>query len=75
LQQELELLKQQGGKKSRIINQIVRDDGAEWALDLEQHSWKVRPETHIHSHWIDVTGGKPLLNAWVNFQLECSQQL
>lgn len=28
LQQELELLKQQGGKKSKIINQIVSDNGA-----------------------------------------------
>lgn len=28
LQAELELLKQQGGKQSRVINQIVSDDGA-----------------------------------------------
>ena len=28
LQQQLELLKQQGGKKSKIINQIVADNGA-----------------------------------------------
>jgi hypothetical protein len=28
LQQELELMKQQGGKKSKIINQIVADNGA-----------------------------------------------
>jgi hypothetical protein len=28
LQQELELLKQQGGKRSKIINQIVTDNGA-----------------------------------------------
>ena len=28
LQQELELKKQQGGKKSPVINQIVSDDGA-----------------------------------------------
>lgn len=28
LQQELELMKQQGGKKSKIINQIVSDNGA-----------------------------------------------
>jgi hypothetical protein len=28
LQQELELKKQQGGKRSRVINQIVSDDGA-----------------------------------------------
>jgi len=28
LQQELELLKQQGGKRSRVINQITSDDGA-----------------------------------------------
>ena len=28
LQQQLELLKQQGGKKSKIINQIVSDNGA-----------------------------------------------
>jgi hypothetical protein len=32
LQQELELLKQQGGKKSKVINQIVRDDGADSKL-------------------------------------------
>lgn len=29
LQQELELKKQQGGKSSKIINQILRDDGAD----------------------------------------------
>lgn len=28
LQAELELIKQQGGKQSRVINQIVSDDGA-----------------------------------------------
>ena len=28
LQQELELLKQQGGKKSKVINQIISDNGA-----------------------------------------------
>ena len=28
LQQELELMKQQGGKKSKIINQIISDNGA-----------------------------------------------
>lgn len=28
LQQDLELKKQQGGKTSRVINQIVSDDGA-----------------------------------------------
>lgn len=28
LQAELELMKQQGGKQSRVINQIVSDDGA-----------------------------------------------
>jgi len=32
LQQELELKKQQGGKKSKVINQIVSDDGAESEL-------------------------------------------
>lgn len=29
LQQELELKKQQGGKKSKVINQILSDDGAD----------------------------------------------
>ena len=29
LQQELELKKQQGGKKSRIINQVIADTGAD----------------------------------------------
>ena len=29
LQQELELRKQQGGKRSKVINQIVSDNGAE----------------------------------------------
>lgn len=33
LQQQLELLKQQGGKTSRVINQIVSDDGADSELD------------------------------------------
>lgn len=33
LQQELELKKQQGGKSSRVINQILRDDGADSELD------------------------------------------
>ncbi len=32
LQQELELKKQQGGKASKIINQILRDDGADSEL-------------------------------------------
>lgn len=32
LQQELELLKQQGGKSSRVINQILQDDGADSEL-------------------------------------------
>jgi len=32
LQQELELKKQQGGKSSRVINQILRDDGADSEL-------------------------------------------
>ena len=32
LQQELELKKQQGGKTSKIINQILRDDGADSEL-------------------------------------------
>jgi len=33
LQQELELKKQQGGKASRVINQILRDDGADSQLE------------------------------------------
>jgi hypothetical protein len=28
LQQEMELMKQQGGKSSKVINQILQDDGA-----------------------------------------------
>lgn len=32
LQQELELMKQQGGKRSKVINQIVSDNGAEGKL-------------------------------------------
>lgn len=32
LQQELELRKQQGGKRSKVINQIVSDNGAEGRL-------------------------------------------
>lgn len=32
LQQELELRKQQGGKRSKVINQIVSDNGAEGKL-------------------------------------------
>jgi hypothetical protein len=32
LQQELELLKQQGGKKSKIINQVLSDTGADSEL-------------------------------------------
>jgi hypothetical protein len=33
LQQELELKKQQGGKASRVLNQILRDDGADSELE------------------------------------------
>jgi hypothetical protein len=33
LQQELELKKQQGGKGSRVLNQILRDDGADSELE------------------------------------------
>jgi hypothetical protein len=33
LQQELELKKQQGGKQSKVINQILSDDGADSKLD------------------------------------------
>lgn len=32
LQQELELRKQQGGKRSKVINQIISDNGAEGQL-------------------------------------------
>jgi hypothetical protein len=35
LQQELELMKQQGGKKSKIINQIVSDNGGGGAVSEE----------------------------------------
>jgi hypothetical protein len=33
LQQELELLKQQGGKKSKVINQVIADTGADSKMD------------------------------------------
>ena len=36
LQAELELMKQQGGKQSRVINQIVSDDGAGSDDDTDQ---------------------------------------
>ena len=38
LQQELELKKQQGGKKSKIINQVLSDNGAdsEMAEDFDE---------------------------------------
>jgi hypothetical protein len=46
LQQELELKKQQGGKASKIINQILRDDGADSELgDSEDYFDDNTPES------------------------------
>lgn len=46
LQQELELKKQQGGKTSKVINQILRDDGAESELgDSEDYFDDNTPES------------------------------
>jgi hypothetical protein len=46
LQQELELKKQQGGKSSKVINQILRDDGADSELgDSENYFDDVTPES------------------------------
>jgi hypothetical protein len=46
LQQELELKKQQGGKASKIINQILRDDGADSELgDSEDYFDDDTPES------------------------------
>lgn len=44
LQQELELLKQQGGKQSKVINQIVRDDGAESELDEKKDYFDLKED-------------------------------
>jgi hypothetical protein len=41
LQQELELKKQQGGKKSPIINQILKNDGAFSEGDTAKHSYNL----------------------------------
>jgi hypothetical protein len=46
LQQELELKKQQGGKASKVINQILRDDGADSELgDSEKYFDDDTPES------------------------------
>jgi hypothetical protein len=46
LQQELELKKQQGGKSSKVINQILRDDGADSELgDSENYFDDNTPES------------------------------
>ena len=46
LQQELELKKQQGGKASKVINQILRDDGADSELgDSENYFDDDTPES------------------------------
>ena len=45
LQQELELKKQQGGKTSKIINQILRDDGADSELDEKKDYFDDTPES------------------------------
>jgi hypothetical protein len=46
LQQELELKKQQGGKASKVINQILRDDGADSELgDSEDYFDDDTPES------------------------------
>jgi len=45
LQQELELKKQQGGKGSKIINQILRDDGADSELSNSGEYFDDEPES------------------------------
>jgi hypothetical protein len=45
LQQELELKKQQGGKSSRVINQILRDDGADSELGENEDYFDDTPES------------------------------
>lgn len=45
LQQELELKKQQGGKGSKIINQILRDDGADSELSNSGDYFDDEPES------------------------------
>ena len=41
LQQELELKKQQGGKKSPVINQILKNDGAFSEGNTAKHSYSL----------------------------------
>ncbi len=49
LQQELELRKQQGGKRSRVINQIVSDNGAEGKLsDASAEKQEVSKENYFN---------------------------
>lgn len=45
LQQELELKKQQGGKASKVINQILRDDGADSELGEDKDYFDDTPES------------------------------
>jgi hypothetical protein len=45
LQQELELMKQQGGKASKVINQIVNDNDADENEDLAVDSVQNHEET------------------------------
>ena len=45
LQQELELMKQQGGKTSKVINQIVNDNDADENEDLAVDSVQNHEET------------------------------
>jgi hypothetical protein len=44
LQQELELLKQQGGKQSKVINQILRDDGADSEVDASKDYFDLKED-------------------------------
>jgi hypothetical protein len=44
LQQELELKKQQGGKESKVINQILRDDGADSDLDESRNYYDLNED-------------------------------
>jgi hypothetical protein len=49
LQQELELRKQQGGKRSKVINQIVSDNGAESQLSDESAEKQAESKKNYYS--------------------------
>jgi hypothetical protein len=53
LQQELELKKQQGGKTSKVINQIVSDDGAESTLGDDKNYFDLSENYNELQHHFD----------------------